>query len=324
VKHRSHTTRQLLHPRNWPSWLGLGLLWIIIHLPYRAQLKLGAGLGALIYHTSRKRRHICETNIDLCFPEFSPAERHRLVREVFCSMGISLLETPLAWWGSDKRLSKLCHIEGIEHLQKALAEGHGALLLTAHFTCLELGARMLSLQHPFAVMYRQHRNLPFEAMMQENIERHFHSAISRHDVRSLIRALKKNQAVWYSPDQDFGPKHSLFAPFMGIQAATLEAPMRLSKMSGARVVPFFPVRREDGSGYQITVLPALENFPSGDDLQDATRINQLFEKQIRKAPGQYLWLHRRFKTRPPGEPGLYGWADKKRKRPVQNNNGATS
>lgn len=314
MRHRSHTTRQLLHPRHWPSWLGLALLWLAVQLPYAAHLKLGAAFGALMYRLSRKRRHICETNIDLCFPEQSPAERSRLVREVFRSMGISLLETPLAWWGSDKRLAKLCDIEGAEHLQAAMAEGHGALLLTAHFTCLELGARMLALAHPFAVMYRQHRNLPFEAMMQHNIERHFHSAIPRHDVRSLLRALKKNQAVWYSPDQDFGPEHSLFAPFMGIQAATLEAPMRLTKMSGAKIVPFFPIRREDGHGYKITILPALDNFPSGDDLQDATRLNALFEEQIRKAPGQYLWLHRRFKTRPPGEPGLYGWADKKRRR----------
>lgn len=302
----------------------MGCLWLGTRLPYAMQLKLGSMLGALMYRYSRKRRHICETNINLCFPECSDRERADLTRRTFRSMGISFLETPLAWWGSNKRLAKLCNIEGIEHLKTALAEGHGVMLLTAHFTCLELGARLLALQHPFAVMYRQHRNLPFEMMMQHNIKQHFISAIPRHEVRTLLRALKKNQAVWYAPDQDFGPEHSLFAPFMGINAATLEAPMRITKMSGAKIVPFFPIRRKDGRGYQVDVLPALDNFPSGDDLYDATRLNALIEEQIRRAPDQYLWLHRRFKTRPPGEPGLYGWADKKRKvRPV-NKDEATS
>ena len=292
----------------------MGCLWLLIQLPYSLQVKLGGLIGTLLYRYSCKRRHICKTNIDLCFPELSEAERGKLVRETFRSMGISFLETPLAWWASNKRLEKLCSIDGIEHLQDALKEGKGVVLLTNHFTCLELGARMLALKHPFAVMYRQHRNLPFEMMMQHNITRHFISAIPRHEVRTLLRALKKNQAVWYAPDQDFGPEHSLFAPFMGINAATLEAPMRITKMSGAKIVPFFAKRRADDSGYQVDVLPALEGFPSGDDLVDATRINELIEEQIRLAPGQYLWLHRRFKTRPPGEPGLYGWADKKRKR----------
>lgn len=296
----------------------MGCLWLLIQLPYALQLKLGSVLGVLVHRFSRKRRHICETNINLCFPELSQAQRVALTRETFRSMGISFLETPLAWWGSNKRLAKLCNVDGVEHLHAALNQGKGVILLTAHFTCLELGARMLALQHPFAVMYRQHRNLPFEMMMQHNIKRHFISAIPRHEVRTLLRALKKNQAVWYAPDQDFGPEHSLFAPFMGITAATLEAPMRITKMSGAKIVPFFATRREHGRGYQIDVLPALDDFPSGDDLTDATRLNELIEEQVRRAPGQYLWLHRRFKTRPPGEPGLYGWADKKRKpRPPQ-------
>ncbi len=271
-----------------------------------------------MHRFSHKRRHITQTNIALVFPELDENARAQRVRHVFRSVGISLLETPLSWWGSDKRLAKLCHIEGLEHLTAALAESKGVILLSAHFTCLEIGGRLLSLHQPFAVMYKRHRNPLFEAAVKHGREQHFQSAIQRHDVRGLVRALKQNQACWYAPDQDFGPKHSLFAPFMGITAATLEAPMRLAKMSGAKIVPFFPIRREDGNGYQLTILPALDNFPSGnqasDRLADATRINAIIEEQIRRAPEQYLWLHRRFKTRPEGEPGLYGWADKKRVR----------
>lgn len=293
------------------------LLWLLIHLPYPVLLKIGEWLGALMYRFSRKRRHITDTNISLVFPELNQTERDTLSRDIFRSVGISLIETPLSWWGSKKRLTPLCQIEGLEHLQAALAEGKGVILLSAHFTCLEIGGRLLSLQQPFAVMYKRHRNALFEHKMKHARELHFQSAIQRHDIRGLVRILKQNHACWYAPDQDFGPKHSLFAPFMGITAATLEAPMRLAKMSGAKVVPFFPQRRADGRGYQLSILPALDNFPSGDgpnDLfADATRINSIIEKQIRRAPEQYLWLHRRFKTRPKGEPGLYGWADKKRK-----------
>lgn len=319
MKQRSPTSQFLrsLRPRYWLTWLGLSLLWLLIHLPYPLLVKLGIPLGALLYRLAPKRRHITQTNLALAFPELDQTERDQLCRRVFRSVGISFLETPLAWWGSDKRLAGLSHIEGLEHLQAALAEGHGVILLTAHFTCLELGARLLAPQQPLSVLYKRQRNLPLEIITRHNIKRHFHAAIQRHDVRSLLRALKKNQACWYAPDQDFGPRQSLFAPFMGVSAASLESPMRLAKVSDARVVPFFPLRREDGLGYQLTILPALENFPSGDSaddlLADATRINALFEAQIRRAPEQYLWLHRRFKTRPEGEPGLYGWADKKRR-----------
>jgi len=308
---------QYLGPKFWPTWLALGFMWLLTRLPYSVLLPLGSLLGAVLHQFSRKRRHITNTNIALVFPELSEAERTKLSRRVFRSVGISLLETPLSWWGAEKKLAPLCEIEGLEHLQQAMSEGKGVILLSAHFTCLEIGGRLLSLHHPFAVMYKRHRNPLFEALMKHSRELHFETAIQRHDVRGMVRTLKQGLACWYAPDQDFGPKHSLFAPFMGIPAATIGAPMRLAKMSGAKVVPFFPLRRKDGKGYQLTILPALENFPGGDDVADATRINAIIEGHIRHAPEQYLWLHRRFKTRPPGEAGVYGWADKKRKNPVR-------
>ena len=154
-------------------------------------------------------------------------------------------------------------------------------------------------------MYKKHRNPLFEAVMKQARERNYERAIERHDVRGLLRSLKQGHAVWYAPDQDFGAQHSVFAPFMGVMCATLAAPARLAKLSGAPVVPFFPQRLHDGSGYRLILLPALKDFPGGDDVADATRINDVIEQAVRRAPDQYLWLHRRFKTRPPGAAPLY-------------------
>lgn len=304
----SDTTPQLrnfLAPRYWFTWLGLGLLRGAMLLPYRAQVAVGAGLGVLIYSLMPWRRRVAQINIALCFPDLSTAQQHRLVKSNFRSAGISLLETALSWWGNRAQIEPLIHIEGIEHLQHALQHQHGVILLSAHFTCLEIGGRLLALQQRFHVMYKKHRNPLFEAIMKQARENNYERAIERHDVRGMLRSLKQGNAVWYAPDQDFGAQHSVFAPFMGVTCATLAAPARLATMSGARVVPFFPQRLADGSGYQLILLPALENFPSGNDVADATHINAVIEQAVRRAPEQYLWLHRRFKTRPEGEATFY-------------------
>lgn len=297
--------RNFLTPRYWLTWLGLGFLRAAMLLPYRTQVSLGAGLGMLIYHLMPWRRSVAQINIALCFPNHTTAQQHALVKSNFRSAGISLLETALSWWGTRAQIEPLMHIEGLEHLHHALQHQRGVILLSAHFTCLEIGGRLLALQQPFHVMYKKHRNLLFEAVMKQAREHNYELAIERHDVRSMLRSLKQGNAVWYAPDQDFGAQHSVFAPFMGVTCATLTATARLSKMSGAPVVPFFPQRLDDGSGYRLILLPALENFPSGNDVADATRINSVIEHAVRRAPEQYLWLHRRFKTRPPGEAALY-------------------
>ena len=274
-------------------------------LPYRAQLSVGAGLGMLIYHLMPWRRSVAQINIALCFPDRTAAQQHALVKNNFRAAGISLLETALSWWGTRAQIEPLIQIEGIEHLHYALQLHRGVILLSAHFTCLEIGGRLLALRQRFHVMYKKHRNPLFEAVMKQAREHNYERAIERHDVRSMLRSLKQGNAVWYAPDQDFGAQHSVFAPFMGVTCATLAAPARLAKMSGAPVVPFFPQRLEDGSGYRLILLPALDNFPSNDEVADATRINGVIEHAVRRAPEQYLWLHRRFKTRPPGEAPLY-------------------
>ncbi len=280
-------------------------MWLIAQLPYRAQLELGNILGRILYHASPARRHIATVNLDLCFPELSATERAILLRRHFSSLGMSAVETAMSWWTPDKKLRRLARIEGLEYLEQAKKTGKGVILLSAHFTTLEIGARMLIMRTLFHGMYREHKNPLFEAVMRRARERYCDQAIPRGDVRAFLDSLKMGLPVWYAPDQNYGREHSIFVPFFGVPAATITSTARLARISGAPVVPFFQHRLPGAQGYALTLLPALDNFPSGDVEADTLRINQLIEQQIRRAPEQYLWAHRRFKTRPPGEPNVY-------------------
>jgi Kdo2-lipid IVA lauroyltransferase/acyltransferase len=299
-----HPIRQRI--RHAITWLSAGLLWCITRLPYTWQLAIGKGLGGLIQRLARDRRSIALTNISLCFPELSGCERHRLLDAHFASLGIGLIETALGWWGSDRRLGKLATLTGLEHLQGGLQQGRGVILLSAHFTTLEIGGRLLSLHTPFHVLYRSHKNPVIETLQRRSRHRHFEKAIPRDDPRAMLASLKLNRPVWYAPDQDHGIDNSLFVPFFGLPAATLTATSRLARVSGAPVVPFFQRRLPGAGGYELTLFPALEDFPGEDVEQDTRRIMQLIETRIRQQPEQYLWVHRRFKTRPPGVPPVYG------------------
>ena len=297
--------KNFLHPRHWFALFSLALLWMGTRLPYSVQMYAGSVLGRSLYYLMPWRRIVAETNTNLIFPDWSAEKKHQFVKKNFRSLGMSLLETSLSWWGKDKMLAPLCHIEGLEHLQNAMDKEKGVILLSAHFTCLEIGGRLLSMHQPFYVVYKSSKNPLYETVIKRSREEHFTRAIDRHDMRSFIRSLKDKKAVWYAPDQDFGPWHSVFAPFMGVMTASLKAPAKIAKMSGALVVPFFPQRLDGNKGYKLTILPALENFPVGDEVQDARRINELIEAQVKKVPEQYLWVHCRFKTRPEGEPPVY-------------------
>jgi len=294
-----------LAPRFWPTWLVFGSLWLVTRLPYSGQMACGSLIGRIARHAARRRRHIAEVNIRLCFPELNEAQRHALVREHFRSLGKGIVETALCWWGREAQLRSKFILTGSEHLQAALAGGKGVILLSAHFTTLELGGRLLALDTPFHVLYRQHKNPLFEHVMQQARQRRFKKAIPRDNTRALLASLRDGMPVWYAPDQNHGGPQSVFVPFFGIQASTITATARLARASGAAVVPFFQARLPDNAGYLLTLCPALENFP-GDDLQaDSARINALLEAVIREMPEQYLWVHRRFKTRPDGEAAPY-------------------
>ncbi len=297
--------RRFLAPRFWLTWLLLGIMWLIAQLPYRAQLAIGNILGRILYHASPWRRHIAAVNLRLCFPELSEPERATLLRRHFSSLGMGAVETAMSWWTPDKKLRRLAHIEGLEHLERAKKMGKGVILLSAHFTTLEIGGHLLAMQVLFHAMYRAHKNPLFDAVMRRARERRCEQAIPRRDVRAFLGSLKMGLPVWYAPDQNYGRKHSIFVPFFGVPAATITSTARLARISGAPVVPFFQHRLPGTQGYSLTLLPALDDFPSADVEADTLRINQLIEAQIRRAPEQYLWAHRRFKTRPPGTREVY-------------------
>lgn len=297
--------KPFLGPKHWPTWIGLGLIWLCTLLPYRVQMSLGRAIGHLSYYLLPRRRHIVEVNIKMAFPELSPADQDKLIKKTFASTGMGIFEAAMAWWGSERRLKKMVTINGIEHLQNALKQGKGVILLSAHFTSLELSGRLLSFTQPFQVTYKRAHNPLMEAVLSYSRKQHFIDAINSYDTREMISGLKKNVATWYAMDQDFGPRLHVFSPFMDIQTCTLTTTSRLAKMSGAVVVPYFPKRLDDCCKYELTIHPALEDFPSGSKQQDADAINALITDAVKQAPDQYIWVHRRFKTRPPGEPDVY-------------------
>lgn len=296
---------RLLAPRYWPTWLGLALLRILVLLPFPLQLALGRSIGHLVRLLAVRRRHIAQVNLDLCFPELDGAARKRLLVENFASMGMALLEMGMSWWASDRRLRRLAHVQGLEHLEQALQGGRGAILLSAHFTTMEIGGRMLSLFTPFQVLYREHKNPVMELVIRRGREGFTERTIARDDLLAVRSSLRNNIPVWYAPDQDFGLSKSVFAPFFGIPAATITATSRLARAGRTPVVPFVQTRLPGARGYQLTLYPALENFPGTDIEEDTRRINALLEQLIREQPEQYLWAHRRFKTRPDGVDNVY-------------------
>jgi KDO2-lipid IV(A) lauroyltransferase len=279
---------------------------LVAALPYTWQVPLGQGLGRCFGTLARYRRRIAATNLELCFPELSAGQRRELLEAHFAALGIGALETAVAWWGSDEKVRTLGEVVGREHLDAAMARGRGVILLTAHLVHLELGARFITFHQPFHALYRPHKNPLFDAVMRRERERRSRRApIDRVDIRRLLRALKQGHAIWYAPDQNYGPRNSILAPFFGVPALTVTATARLARLTGAAVVPYFPERLPDNGGFRVNVLPALEDFPSGDPAKDAGRINRLVEEWIRHAPEQYLWVHRRFKKGPPGLRNIY-------------------
>ena len=300
------------HPRFWLLWSGLGVLWLVVQLPYKWQLGIGRFLGVCMFRVAGERRRIAARNLELCFPEKNAAERERLLKENFASTGIAFFEMAMSWWWAKPRLAKLAHVEGLEHLQQAQREGKGVILMAFHFTTLEIGAALLGQQHTIDGMYREHKNPLFDFIQRRGRERHNLDslAVERDDVRGMLKLLRAGRAIWYAPDQDYGAKQSIFVPLFGIEAATVTATSKFAKLGKALVVPFTQQRLADGSGYKLVIHPPLNDFPGESDEADCLRINQWVERAIRECPEQYLWAHRRFKTRPPGEPKLY---DKRRK-----------
>ncbi len=258
-----------------------------------------------MYAAMPMRREIAAANLELCFPELDRRARHRLLHRHFRSLGLGVVEVGAAWWGSDDALARHSRLVGLDHLHAALARGRGAILLGAHFTNLEIGLRALSSRTPCHVVYRPLGDAGLDRAVRERRDRHRVTMVPRDDVRGMVRALRAGHPLWFAPDQNYAGKHRVFAPFFEIAAATIATTSRLAKISRAPVVPFFQHRLPGLEGYEMTLLPALEDFPGADPEADAARINSLIEVQVRRSPDQYLWTHRRFKTRPPGAAPVY-------------------
>jgi len=303
----ARSTALLLHPRYWLTWIGLGLWWLVIQLPRRWQLALARQLGGLAMKRAKRRRHIVARNIELCFPELSAEKQARMVRANMDSTMMALFETGMGWFWPKWRLRKLYTLEGIEHLERAKEEGQGVVLLAMHFTHLDLGAKLLSMQHSIDGLYRPHKNPVYDWVQRRGRERHVQGGftIPRNDIRTMVRRLRSGRAVWFAPDQNYSTQYHVFVPFFGIPAATITSTAQLARLGKAKVIPFTHYRRADNSGYDVKIYPPLEHFPEGDEQQDAARINEFIEARVRECPEQYMWVHRRFKTRPEGEPGLY-------------------
>lgn len=296
--------RDYLSPRYWPTWFALALMRSVALLPLFMVEKIGMSLGELLYWALPARRTIGVINLGIAFPQADAKEINRLNRMCFHNIGIAAFETALSWW-EHKRLLALCETEGLDYLLQAQQQGNGVIILTAHFTCLEIGGPILNEYVPFQVMYKRAHNKLFDAFMRYHRGRLYKAIVDHHKPIALIKGLKKGYAAWYAPDQDFGGKDTVFVPFFGVDATALTAPARFAKISGAPVVPYYIVRKPKGQGYKLVVLPQLESFPTEDKEQDALRINQIIEQMIMRNPEQYLWVHKRYKNRPPGQTAIY-------------------
>ncbi len=302
LKHQWH----LLAPRYWPTWLGIGCLRMVEPLPYAWQLRIGRAIGRIVRRLPLSYVRISRRNIELCLPELSAAAREDLLGRHFESLGIGLCETAVTWWSDNERVRSLAQVEGLDHLERALARGRGAILIGGHFTTIEIGTRILGTIVPMNVLYRPTKNEVLSKVLEDQFTRYAQRAIQYDDIRTLVRALKGNGAVWYAPDQSYRNKGAAMVPFFGIPAATTTATSRLARMTGAAVLTYFPERLPGLRGYRVVIGPQLEGFPGDDPVADAARFGALLEAEIRRRPEQYLWMHRRFKGLSADYPDYYG------------------
>jgi Kdo2-lipid IVA lauroyltransferase/acyltransferase len=291
--------RPPLDPRTWLSWIGIGVLVALAHLPWPLQRVLGRGLGLVLRGLLRTRRDVAARNLALCFPEIDVRERKSLLHAHFAALGIGVFEFARAWWGSIAPLRRDVRIEGLEHLAAARANGRGVIVVSGHFTTLEVCGRLLCDHVPLAGMYRPYPQPAMEWAVLRGRARYAAAMFAKQDVRGAVRHLKRGGLLWYAPDQDSSRGDSVHVPFFGQPAHSLTSTHQLARLSGAAVVLFEHARLDDGS-YRLRLWPAFDDFPSTDATADTARVMAGIETMARHAPAQYLWIHRRFKRRPEG------------------------
>jgi KDO2-lipid IV(A) lauroyltransferase len=285
--------------------LGFFALYLFHWLPLCAQAAIGNVVGWLAFHLAGRRKRIARRNLELCFSDKPAAEITRLLRKNLQASSRAALEHGLLVWASEKRLRRLIRFEGEEHL--AAHQGRPLILLAPHFVGLDMGGVRMTVHTRIASIYRQAQNPVADRYLLQARSRFNQTLLaSKHEgVRPLISAIRAGLPFYYLPDQDPGRGDAIFVPFFGVPAATLPALPRLAKVTDARVIPAVTRQLTGGKGYVLKFYPPWEDFPSGDVAADTRRMNAFIEDRVREMPAQYLWTHRRFKTRPEGEPGLY-------------------
>ncbi len=303
-------------PRYWPAWLVVGFFSLLSRLPFRILWALGQGLGRASYLVLPGRRAVARTNLEICLPELSRSEREAVVREHFGWLGVAVVCQGIGWRASPSRLRRLVRFEQVEFVEQCLAEGRAVVFLVPHFIALELcGTAFAALLNPGTYMYQRIRNPVIDLTMKKGRSRFGSLPVERHDdLRGLIRRVKNGMPFFYLPDQDPGRRRGVFAPFCGVPAATVPTLGRIARLSGALVIPTFARYLPRGTGLELRFGAPLADFPSGDEEADAGRMNQVIEERLRQMPAQYFWVHRRFKTRPEGEPPLYPESRRRRRR----------
>lgn len=304
--------RPLYHfwgPKYWPAWLGIGFLRLSCLLPYKWQIGIGKTIGRLAHRIGAERRAITRRNIQLCFPELSENERNSLALQHFEALGASLMELALARWASEEELLGMTTVIGGHHIQQTLDAGHNVILISAHFTALDIAGRGLR-EHcpPFDVVYRRFRNPFTTEIVATTREVTARRVIEKNDIKGMIRSLRNGVPVWYAPDQSYHLKQSALLPFFGVPAMTNVATTTIAKLGRAKAVPFWPRRLPDG-GYEIRIEAPIDGLPSDDPEEDTRKYVAALEAQIRRCPEQYYWVHRKFKNRPDSLPDVYADLD---------------
>lgn len=295
-----------LHPQYWLTWLGVGLLYLLVLLPYPVIYWLGTRIGRLSKYFLKKRLLIAKRNLELCFPSMSAQQRQQIINKNFESVGMGLFETGMAWFWSDRRVKRWFTIKGQHNIEKVQLTGQGIIVIGIHFLTLELGARIFGILNPGIGVYRPNDNPVLDWLQTRGRLRSNKFMLDRKDIKGMIRNLKQGEILWYAPDHDYGPRKSVFVPFFAVKdTATTIGTHILAKLAEPVMIPFTPKRLTNAKGYELLIQPAITHFPQQDEIATATFMNKLIEKEIMQAPEQYMWLHRRFKTRPTGMPSLY-------------------
>lgn len=294
----------LWRPGNFLAALGIWLLRGMACLPVPVLQKMGRALGLFVWYVAPYRKGVVLTNLRLCFPEWGEKERRRVAREHYASAGVGAFELGLAWYAPPEKLEPLVDYEGLEHIEAVRQSGRGALLVTGHFTCMELTGRMLTMRIPCGCLWRPLNQPRFRNEMQRIRTKYMDSVLPFQDTRAFIRILREGRNILYTPDQGKRIKYSNLLPFFGIPAITNTATGRIARMGRAAIVPFYGYRKPDGR-YRVVIEAERTDLPSEDPDADGLETNKMIERSARAAPEQYFWMHKRFKARGPAYPDVY-------------------